>query len=85
MPPAAAPSTAIAKKVSDRSLFQVLWRFARAMDQLHVKRHKCVPRVAHQQDDAGAGQFSRRHEVFAANPVPKSSFHALLGEIDVTR
>src|ERR1700675_3055894 len=51
------------------------------MNQLHVKGNKSVPRIAHQKNHMGSGQFSRRHEIFAANPFPDRRLHSLFGEI----
>ena len=71
----------ITEKIANTFLFQFLGRFARPMDQLHVKRDKGVPRIADQKNDVGPSQLPRRHQIFAPNPLPERRLHSLFGEI----
>src|SRR5437016_116187 len=73
--------TAIPEQVADALLLQLLRRFARAMDQLHVKRDESISRIAHEKNDMGPGQFSCRNQIFTANALPQRRFHSLFGEI----
>src|SRR6266403_2795807 len=71
----------ITKKIADTFLFQFLGRFTRPVDQLHVKRDKRVPWIAHQKYHMGPSQLPRRHQIFTANPLPEGRFHSLFREI----
>src|SRR5689334_18091330 len=72
---------AVAHQIPDFFLFDLLGRFAGAMNQLHVKRDKCIARIANQKDDPGPGQFPCRNEVFAPDSIPEPAFHSLLRKI----
>src|SRR5205823_12865082 len=70
--------TTITEKIADTFLFQFPVRFARPVDQLHVKRVKSVPRIAHQEYHMGPSQLPRRPQLFTANPLPERCSHSLL-------
>src|SRR6266404_1352034 len=73
--------TTITEKIADTFLFPFLGLFARPVDQLHVKRDKGVPRIAHQEYHMGPSQLPCRHQIFTANPLPERCFHSLFREI----
>src|SRR6267378_7247044 len=71
----------ITKKIANASLLQFLGRFTGPVDQLHVKRDKRIPRIAHQEYQMGPGQLPCRHQIFTASPLPERRFHSLFREI----
>src|SRR5262249_29300269 len=69
--------SSVAQEICDAFVLESHWSIRIAPGHLYIERNETIAWIAHEQNDFRPTEFLFRHQIFAANSVPKITFGAV--------